>query len=394
MTYQPVGEARQPLSRASEEKTEAPTMLTVPPAAPDAARVRSWALGIIATLAILWMLKATMWIVMPLTFAYFVALVIHPIESAVQGRMPKGLRWIGRAVAMALVLLVIAVFLGGIYFVARNVAQALPEIVDQLGQRVAQMTDSGALGDLRQWMQRTLGVNAGNEEATSGLVGQIGRFAQSILGSVTAIVSMGLLIFFFTLLMLTEGSQWCEKLARVADHEDRWMPAVRTAAQSFRWYLLVRTLLGVLTAGLYGLWLLPFGVDLIPVWIILTFLLNYIPTIGSLLSGLLPFGFALATKDFGTAMIIGAGLFLIEQVMGNYVDPRLQGREMALSPLVLLVSILIWGFLWGPAGTLIAVPLMALAIIIMARIEPLRPIALLLSNSGDYESLDASITPR
>jgi AI-2 transport protein TqsA len=88
-----------------------------------------------------------------------------------------------------------------------------------------------------------------------------------------------------------------------------------------------------------------------------------------------------------TALISAGGLFIIEQTMGNIVEPRVQGRRLSISPLVVLVALLVWGWIWGVVGTLIAVPITVLMIIAFAHIPALRPIALLLSDAESMEGL-------
>ncbi|MFZ3585231.1 AI-2E family transporter, partial [Loktanella sp. DJP18] len=86
--------------------------------------------------------------------------------------------------------------------------------------------------------------------------------------------------------------------------------------------------------------------------------------------------------------IIAAGIFAIEQIIGNYVDPRVQGRQVSLSPLVVLITLLVWSWVWGVAGAILAVPITIATMIVCAFVPPLRPFALLLSNASDYDSLD------
>jgi AI-2 transport protein TqsA len=117
-------------------------------------------------------------------------------------------------------------------------------------------------------------------------------------------------------------------------------------------------------------------------------LLNFIPTVGSIIAGLLPVAYALVTKDPGTAAIVAGGLLVIEQVMGNFVDPLVLGRRIAVSPLVILVSLGFWTLVWGIPGAILAVPFTVLAILSMAHFEALKPAALLLTDRSSFEELE------
>src|SRR5690606_4682895 len=135
----------------------------------------------------------------------------------------------------------------------------------------------------------------------------------------------------------------------------------------------------LLTAVMIAGWLLLVGMDLVFLWAILQFVLNYVPTLGSIVAGTFPAVYALVQFGAGKALLVIGGIVLIEQVMGNYVDPRLQGRTLDISPLVVLVSIVFWGWVWGVAGALLAVPLTATIMIVCAHIPALEPVALVLS---------------
>ena len=125
----------------------------------------------------------------------------------------------------------------------------------------------------------------------------------------------------------------------------------------------------------------------------MAFLLNFIPTLGSFIVFALAAAFALMQLKLQTALIAAGGLLLIEQVMGNVVEPRWQGRRLSISPLVVLVALLVWGWIWGVVGTLVAVPITVLMIIAFAHIPALRPIALMLSDAESMEGLGEATRP-
>ena len=123
-------------------------------------------------------------------------------------------------------------------------------------------------------------------------------------------------------------------------------------------------------------------------WGLLAILLNFIPTVGSIVAGLLPVGYALITKDPGTAAIIAGGLLVIEQIMGNFVDPLVLGKRVAVSPLVILVALGFWTIVWGIPGAILAVPLTVLIILGLSQFENLKPVALLLTDRSSFAELE------
>jgi AI-2 transport protein TqsA len=202
-----------------------------------------------------------------------------------------------------------------------------------------------------------------------------------------------ILVLFLVLLAVTEADVWHNKVGALATPREAsdWYSVFDTLAVTLRQFIFVRAVVGMITAAAYTLWLWPFGIDLLLVWAILTFLLNFIPNLGSLLSGVLPTVYAFFTLDFGTAMLLGAGLIVIEQVLGNWVDPRMQGRRVALSPLVILIAVLFWGALWGVAGAFLGTPMTLSIMIIANNIPALRPVALMLSNECTHDDLDRAL---
>ena len=110
----------------------------------------------------------------------------------------------------------------------------------------------------------------------------------------------------------------------------------------------------------------------------LFFLLNYLPNIGSIIAGIPPTVLAFVQLGFGWGLLAAGGLIVLEQIMGNFLDPRLQGRYLERL-LVVLLSVLLWGWIWGVPGALIAVPLTVTLILVCANTDALRPIAVLLA---------------
>lgn len=407
-------------------------------AATRSGKVILWLVAVIVALAVAWTLRETVWVTMPIAFAFFLAIAVYPIDAKVSERMPRRFRWVGHLAAMFVIVAAIAVFLVGVWFAAQQVAGSLPQYSQELQSLINTLDQQqdGQQGETQQAGQDAAAggqqepaateqeptataqpqPGAGEQPAPSG-AGQGGGFldtfkggfgttgarmfdlaagyADTILSSVWRTVAIVILIFFFTLLMLVEAPKWRDKVRAVSTFgtEEATRESVAAIAQRFRWYLLVRTILGVITGVLYGGWLWIFGVEFAFVFGLLAFLLNYIPTLGSLVAGIIPVIFAFVTKDFGTAVVVAVGLLVIEQVMGNYVDPRVQGKQLSISPLVLLFALLFWGWVWGVAGALLAAPMMIFLVVTFAHVKGLRKVALFLSNERSVEGVEEHARP-
>jgi AI-2 transport protein TqsA len=386
-----------------------------------ASKVGLLLLGIVAVIMIGAALREAGVVIVPLVLSFLIALMVAPVDHVVHARMPRRLKWLGHVAAMGVIIVVLAAFAGGVWVAAQRVVAQFPQISEELqtmaglaGTGVDATAGSGGAGtEAADVVDDMTGVrDAATDDASDperlalpefvtqfrGAGGQLGSrladwatgYATSILSSTGSALGSMVLIFFFVLLMLIEAPAWQTKVSRIlaADERDRMLDSFSVIARQMRRYLLVRVILGLITGALYAAWLWLFDVDLLIVWALLAFLLNFIPTLGSLISGALPIIYALVQKDFSTALLVGAGILMIEQVMGNYVDPKVQGRQLSLSPLVVLVVLLVWGWVWGVAGALLAVPLTMSLVVMFAHVPRLRPVALFLSDERDYRGLD------
>lgn len=393
------------------------------------ANVLLWLVGVLAALAIAWTLRETVWVTMPIAFSFFLAIAVYPIDARVREKAPGRLKWAGHAAAMLVIVAAVALFLAGIWFAAQQVAEKLPSISNQLQSLVTldgsqdtqeqrgtlqpghasagtEPQEQTGAGEQRNSERSQVGARSGIGgvlEAFRGGFGTTGSrvfelvsgYADTILSSAWRTVAIAVLIFFFTLLMLIEAPRWHDKLESASSRgaERATEASISAIAQRFRWYLVVRTVLGLITGALYAAWLWLFGVEFAFVFGLLAFLLNYIPTLGSLIAGILPTIFAFVTKDFGTAIAVAAGLLVIEQVMGNYVDPRVQGKQLSISPLVLLFALLFWGWVWGIAGALLAAPMMIFFVVTFTHVPRLKKVALFLSNERNFQGLEERARP-
>jgi AI-2 transport protein TqsA len=364
-------------------------------------------------------------VLIPLIASVFTALAVMPVRDAVRRRVPRALGWLGPVAALLVLLAIVAVFATGLWLAARQLVAEAPVDPARIAEAMAAEEDpaSEALaaaeagaeearasedegGTLAQrpaasepllpafesgnWLSpenlRALAERFGDRALSAA-----GGVAAAALNAAAAIGAGLVIVLFFTFLILLESGDWKRKTRAATGWRASWtlLESADTIAAKVRSYFLIQGGLGLTTAVLYVGWLWLWEVDLLLVWGAVTLLLTFIPTVGALISGLLPVAYALLTQDFATALAVGAGILVIEQVMGNFVEPRMQGRNIALSPLVILVSLFVWGWLWGIAGALLAVPITVSLVVLGAHVPALRPWALMLTNRTTYEELDA-----
>jgi AI-2 transport protein TqsA len=158
---------------------------------------------------------------------------------------------------------------------------------------------------------------------------------------------------------------------------------LRRVDQDVSIYLGIKTLVSALTGIISWVIMSVVGLDFAGFWALLIFVLNFIPNIGSLIATILPTLLALLQFDtLGPFMIIGLGVGATQLVIGNFIEPPLMGRSLNISPLVVLLSLVLWGSMWGIPGMFLCVPITVILMIILYQFESARWIALALSKNG------------
>ena len=203
-----------------------------------------------------------------------------------------------------------------------------------------------------------------------------------VLGSVFNIVSNTMLVIIYMLFILLGRGSLIPKLAKVLPDQrvDQFNTIINNIRLQIQRYIWIKTVISLITGGLAGIVLFTFDVDFALVWIILTVLLNFIPSIGSIVATILPVTIAfLSTGALYPGLPVLILLSIIQFIFGNIVDPRLVGDYVDVSPLAVLISLIFWGWLWGILGMFLAVPIIVSLKIICENFEQLNMIAILIS---------------
>ena len=215
----------------------------------------------------------------------------------------------------------------------------------------------------------------------SSMVAEISSNFASFLGNL-------FLVLIYTLFLVVEQGAFSRKMLLLFPDEEnaeRYKETLDRINQSVKTYISVKTLVSVMT-GLVSfliLWLV--GLDFAIFWAFLIFLLNYIPTIGSLIATIFPSLFALLQfqDGWGPFAIILVGIGTVQILVGNVIEPKLMGNSLNISGLVMLLSLAIWGALWGVVGMIFSVPIMVILLIFLSEFPVTRPAAILLSANGN-----------
>jgi AI-2 transport protein TqsA len=204
---------------------------------------------------------------------------------------------------------------------------------------------------------------------------QVVNFGTDVAGRVISFFGTSLVILILTVFMLTEARMFGRRLDAVCEARGPNIQRLLSALKDTQRYLGIKTAISLATGILAGTLCWAAGLDFYVLWAILAFALNYIPVVGSVIAGLPPTILALLVNGPPEAIAVMGGYILINTFLGNFIEPMLMGRRFGLSTLVVLLSVLFWGWLWGPIGMLLAVPLTMMVKVVLDNSDEFRWIA-------------------
>jgi len=213
-----------------------------------------------------------------------------------------------------------------------------------------------------------------------------GGILSSIFSALTGIFGSTFTVLLYLVFLLLEEPVFPKKLKAMYPDKERHAhinTLVAKIDQSIGNYVALKTITSLLTGTLSYFALLFIGIDAPLFWAFLIFVLNFIPTIGSLIATVFPTIFAvLQFGEFTPGFLVLAIIGSIQIVVGNFIEPKLMGNTLNISPLVVFLTLAIWGVMWGVTGMLLSVPITVILIIIMSEFPGTKPIAILLSQRG------------
>jgi len=209
------------------------------------------------------------------------------------------------------------------------------------------------------------------------------EYTAGALNTVFNMVGTTFLIFLIILFILLEFGSFSVKAKAIQIESDKSISYFSTILQNIRHYLGIKTLLCLSVGILVYLALLIIGVDYPLLWALIAALMNYIPNIGSIIATIPTVLFALIQLGLGGALWTMVATMLIHNVLGNFVEPRIMGKGLGLSTLVVFLSLLFWGFTLGMVGMVLSAPLTMTIKIILERKEKTRWLAILLGTPAD-----------
>jgi AI-2 transport protein TqsA len=308
----------------------------------------------------------------PVAFSIFAITIVWPFQRALQARMPT-------LVALFFTLLVTLVVLG---FLALAIAWGS----SQVGQWLLGNLDRFQFIYMRtnEWLEGH-GIFANTMLADRFDVSWLVRFVQQVAARLNSMIGFALLVFAFTVLGLMEVNHLDMRIKKLETRHAglQLSQAAEVIGEQFRKYMLIRSLASILTGFVTFCFVFVVGLDLAIAWGVISFVLNYIPFLGPLMAVVLTTLFAAAQfESLQMTLIVLAGLSVIQFAIGSYIEPRLAGATLAISPFIVLFAVFFWSFLWGIPGAFIGVPVTIAIITICEQYAASRWVAALLSDSA------------
>lgn len=213
--------------------------------------------------------------------------------------------------------------------------------------------------------------------------GSVLGWAQGVLFSLINFLGTTFIVMLVTVFMLTEARMFGRRFVAISEAQGPNLQRMLSAVKDIQKYLGIKTIISMVTGVLAGVLCWYMGLEFALLWGILAFVLNYIPAIGSVIAGIPPILLSLLNDgDLSNASIIAGGYVVINGFLGNFLEPTLLGRRFGISTVVVILSVLFWGWVWGPIGMLLAVPLTMLVKVALDNSSDFRWVAVAISK-GD-----------
>lgn len=322
-------------------------------------------------------MKAASSILVPFFLAVFIAVICTPPLFWLQRKgVPK---------VIALVLILLAILVAGLLFGAligpslNDFLRSLPDYQEELTTHITSFI---------RWL-REKGVNIPAAEVPRILnPGWVMNLAGGIFSALSSVLTHAFLLLITVVFILMEAADLPKKLRIVLKNPERSLSTIEKFSQEAKRYLVIKTAISAATGLLIWLWLLILGVDYPVLWGTLAFLLNYVPNIGSIIAALPAVFLALVQLGVGSALLTVLGFSVVNIVIGNILEPKLMGRRLSLSTLVVFLSMVFWGWVLGPIGMILSVPMTSLVKIALGSHEETRGIAIMLGSATEIQSIE------
>ncbi len=345
-------------------------------------------------------LKAAQDFFIPVLIAFFIATVSFPLLNFLRNKR------VPRAIAVLLTVAVDFVFLAALALLAitligdlqdkwndRYAAEFSAQIRTASGNLATRLNTYG-VADAQEKIDQVVNNNLSNLQNIR--LERVWDLGTGFLGRIVGFLGTALVTLILTVFMLSEARMFGRRLEAISLARGPNLSRLLNATRDIQRFLAIKTVVSLFTGILAGSLCYFVGLDFFILWGILAFFLNFIPVVGSIVAGVPPTILALLVAGLPDAILVAGGYLLINNFLGNIVEPMLVGRRFGISTLVIVISVLFWGWMWGPLGMLLAVPLTMVLKVILESSDDFRWIGVAISAeqpAGSAEKTLLEVTP-
>ncbi|HMS65465.1 MAG TPA: AI-2E family transporter [Ignavibacteria bacterium] len=330
-------------------------------------------------------LKELQSILLPFFIAVIISFVFLPLYNLLVSKKIPG------TIAIIVVLLIILIISNISSLVIYTSINAFSEQFPKYELKILQMYE-GIITKFNLSPDQVENLNHTFDVKSMLMGGKFTSAITSIFSGITGLMGNYILIIFYIIFLITETQSIKERMALAFPdkNQDDLKKTFNDIFSGVKDYIAGKTLLSFIQAVVIGLFLWICGVDFYFIWAFLFFFSDFIPNVGSLFVSILVMIVMLLQFDnIVTPIIILVVLIVIQNLKGNIIEPRIFGAKLDLSPLLLFLSLVFWGYIWGIVGMILSVPIMSMIKIILMNFKQTKPIAILMSynqNTGNKKS--------
>ncbi|PIE71249.1 MAG: hypothetical protein CSA22_04275 [Deltaproteobacteria bacterium] len=337
---------------------------------PQVSRLSRFLMTVASFVIVVAGIQAAASILVPFFLAVFIATICMPLLNFTRRKhIPNALG----------IMFIIAIILASGVFVSSFLLTTLNELSIKLPVYQTQIT--AKIRELLVWL------NAQGIEISSTVVndyfnpGTAFKLAGNMINGLRIALTNGFLVFLTVVFILVEASGFPQKVRAAIDDPEESLGHLNQIAENVNRYLAIKTVFSLMTGVILGVMVGLVGIDFPLLWGLLAFLLNYVPNIGSIIAAIPPVILALIQFGYPTAILVGLGFIIVNVTISTGLEPRFMGRGLGLSTLIVFLSLVFWGWVLGPIGMLLSVPLTMIIKVALESNDDTRWIAVLLGSA-------------
>ncbi len=340
-------------------------------------------LSAILVVVVMAICKVTGDVSITIVLSLFLFILMLPIVNSLEkAKFPS---WLATLIAVLLVVVLMLAVVWFLFYTVDVLVRRVPTYASKLND-----LDVFLKGLLGEWFDIPDDVSVFSIMKIDWVGGVIMPALRSVSSSAVGIGQNVLVTLLMSVFLLLERHTLIPKITYAAskDKEDRVQVIWDRINRQVSKYIGIKSIVSVITGALFYIVGKSVGLDFAFLWGVLAVVMNFIPTIGSIVITVLTIFMAVVQflPNWTPILIVAAGTILTQNIIGNIIDPRLQGNQLNLSPFIILVALSVFGYIWGIVGMFLAVPLLSVLQIVFANMDETKPIAMLMSSGNSFRT--------